>query len=80
MPVEVRTVGFSLAHSLATALFGGFTPAVSTWLIEVTGDRAAPGLWMSFSAVCGLTGTWILLYSRRRQRRGRGRGAAPTPQ
>ncbi len=62
--------GFSLAYSLATALFGGFTPAISTWLIEVTGDRAAPGLWMSFSAVCGLTGTWIL-YSRRshRQRR-----------
>jgi MHS family citrate/tricarballylate:H+ symporter-like MFS transporter len=81
MPVEVRTVGFSLAYSLATALFGGFTPAVSTWLIEVTGDRAAPGLWMSFSAVCGLTGTWIV-YSRRsrRSRRRRDRGVAPTPQ
>lgn len=34
MPVEVRTSGFSLAYSLATALFGGFTPAVSTALIE----------------------------------------------
>jgi MHS family citrate/tricarballylate:H+ symporter-like MFS transporter len=73
MPVEVRTVGFSLAYSLATALFGGFTPAISTWLIEVTGDRAAPGLWMSFSAVCGLTGTLIL---RTRQRPGSG-GAQP---
>jgi MHS family citrate/tricarballylate:H+ symporter-like MFS transporter len=60
MPVHVRTVGFSLAYSLATALFGGFTPAVSTWLIEATGDKAAPGLWMSFSAVCGLIGTWML--------------------
>jgi MHS family citrate/tricarballylate:H+ symporter-like MFS transporter len=64
MPVEVRTVGFSLAYSLATALFGGFTPAVSTWLIQVTGDRAAPGLWMSSSALCGLVGTWML-YRRR---------------
>ena len=27
MPVEVRTTGFSLAYSLATATFGGFTPA-----------------------------------------------------
>ena len=44
MPVEVRAAGFSLAYSLATALFGGFTPAVSTWLIEATGDKAAPGL------------------------------------
>jgi MFS transporter, MHS family, citrate/tricarballylate:H+ symporter len=60
MPVHVRTVGFSLAYSLATALFGGFTPAVSTWLIQVTGDKAAPGLWMSFSAICGLLGTWLL--------------------
>ena len=28
---------------LATAIFGGFTPLVSTWLIKVTGDHAAPG-------------------------------------
>jgi MHS family citrate/tricarballylate:H+ symporter-like MFS transporter len=60
MPVNVRTAGFSLAYSLATALFGGFTPAVSTWLIEVTGDKAAPGYWMSFAALCGLAGTWVL--------------------
>jgi MHS family citrate/tricarballylate:H+ symporter-like MFS transporter len=60
MPVNVRTAGFSLAYSLATALFGGFTPAVSTWLIEVTGDNAAPGYWMSLAAACGLAGTWVL--------------------
>ncbi len=60
MPAHVRTVGFSLAYSLATALFGGFTPAMSTWLIKVTGDRGAPGLWMGFAAVCGLIGVWIL--------------------
>jgi len=60
MPAHVRTTGFSLAYSLATALFGGFTPAISTWLIAVTGDRAAPFLWMSFAALCGLTGTWLL--------------------
>jgi MHS family citrate/tricarballylate:H+ symporter-like MFS transporter len=60
MPAKLRTTGFSLAYSLATALFGGFTPALSTWLIKFTGDRAAPALWMSFSAVCGLVGTWIV--------------------
>ncbi len=27
MPVSVRTSGFALAYSLATAIFGGFTPA-----------------------------------------------------
>jgi MHS family citrate/tricarballylate:H+ symporter-like MFS transporter len=61
MPPHVRTVGFSLAYALATAIFGGFTPLVSTWLIEHTGDKAAPGWWMSGAAACGLVAT-ILLY------------------
>ncbi|MFJ9448969.1 MULTISPECIES: MFS transporter [unclassified Herbaspirillum] len=60
MPVDVRTAGFSLAYSLATAVFGGFTPAIATGLIEITHDKAAPGLWMSFAAVCGLIATLVL--------------------
>ena len=55
VPVEVRTVGFSLAYSLATAIFGGFTPAISTYLIQVTANRAIPGAWLAFAALCGLT-------------------------
>ena len=66
VPVNVRTAGFSLAYSLATALFGGFTPAVSTWLIQATGDRAAPSLWMSFAAVLSLVAT-VLIYRREPQ-------------
>jgi len=54
MPVDVRTSGFALAYSLATAIFGGFTPALSTYLIHITGNRAVPGLWLSFAAACGL--------------------------
>jgi MHS family citrate/tricarballylate:H+ symporter-like MFS transporter len=64
MPVDVRTVGFSLAYSLATALFGGFTPAVSTWLIQATGNKGAPAFWMMFAAACGLAGT-LFLYRRK---------------
>jgi MHS family citrate/tricarballylate:H+ symporter-like MFS transporter len=60
VPASVRTAGFSLAYSLATALFGGFTPWMSTKLIEWTGDKAAPGLWMSFAAVCGLTAALVI--------------------
>ncbi|WP_333603377.1 MFS transporter, partial [Pantoea eucrina] len=41
MPAEVRVAGFSLAYSLATAVFGGFTPVISTALIEYTGDKAS---------------------------------------
>ncbi|MBY4888717.1 MFS transporter [Pantoea sp. DY-15] len=60
MPVEVRVAGFSLAYSLATAIFGGFTPVISTALIEYTGDKASPGYWMSFAAVCALLATFYL--------------------
>ncbi len=59
MPAHVRTSGFSLAYSLATALFGGFTPAICTHLIHATGNRAMPGLWLSFAAACGLTAAWL---------------------
>ncbi len=57
MPATVRASGFSLAYSLATAIFGGFTPAVCTWLIHWSGNRAIPALWLSFAAACGLTAT-----------------------
>jgi MHS family citrate/tricarballylate:H+ symporter-like MFS transporter len=57
MPEKIRVAGFSLAFSLATAVFGGFTPAVSTYLIQLTGDKAAPGYWLTFAALCGLCAT-----------------------
>ncbi len=59
MPASVRTSGFALAYSLATAIFGGFTPAISTYLIHITGNRAVPGLWLSAAAACGLLAAMI---------------------
>jgi hypothetical protein len=59
MPVSVRTTGFALAYSLATAIFGGFTPAICTYLIHVTGNQAVPGMWLSFAAGCGLVATFL---------------------
>ncbi|KMW47060.1 MFS transporter [Ralstonia insidiosa] len=61
MPPEVRTTGFSLAYSLATAIFGGFTPAIATWLIHETGNKAMPGVWVSFAALCGLVATLAIV-------------------
>jgi MFS family permease len=59
MPLTVRTSGFALAYSLATAVFGGFTPAINTYLIHATGNRAVPGLWLSFAAICGLVASLL---------------------
>jgi len=60
MPVEIRTTGFALAYSLATAIFGGFTPAISTYLIRIFKNPAIPGVWLSFAALCGLTAAILL--------------------
>jgi len=54
MPREVRASGFSLAYSTATAVFGGFTPAICTYLIEITHRPAMPGVWLSLAAAIGL--------------------------
>ncbi len=63
MPANVRTSAFSLAYSLATAIFGGFTPVICTYLIHATGNRAMPGVWLSFAAAIGLT---AVILTRRR--------------
>jgi len=63
MPVEARTTGFSLAYSLATAIFGGFTPAICTWLIHSTGNRAMPGVWVACAAAAGLTASVVLSHT-----------------
>jgi metabolite-proton symporter len=59
MPPAVRAAGFSIAFSLATAIFGGFTPAICTWLIHETGNRAAPGVWLSFASLIGLAAVFL---------------------
>jgi MHS family citrate/tricarballylate:H+ symporter-like MFS transporter len=59
VPASIRTGGFSLAYSLA-AVFGGFTPAISTALIEFTGDKAAPGLWMTVAAASAFLATLVV--------------------
>jgi metabolite-proton symporter len=65
MPAHVRTSGFAVAYSLATGLFGGFTPAIATYLIGATGDRAIPGVWLMFAAAIGLTS--VLSFALRRR-------------
>ncbi|MEB0040912.1 MULTISPECIES: MFS transporter [unclassified Pseudomonas] len=71
MPVDVRTTGFSLAYSLATATFGGFTPLACTYLIHVLDNKAAPGIWLSGAALLGLVATLVLF------RKGKNRLEAP---
>jgi metabolite-proton symporter len=65
MPAHIRASAFSLAYSLATGIFGGFTPAVSTYLIHRTGDPAMPGAWLAMAGAMGLAATALLTGKRR---------------
>src|ERR1700719_1671831 len=58
VPVAVRTAGFSLAYSLATTI-GGSTPAIVTYLIHETGNRAMPGAWLSVAAAIAFVSACI---------------------
>jgi MHS family citrate/tricarballylate:H+ symporter-like MFS transporter len=57
VPANVRASGFSLAFSLAAALFGTFTPLASTFLINASGNQASPGFWLMFAAYCSIMAT-----------------------
>jgi MHS family citrate/tricarballylate:H+ symporter-like MFS transporter len=65
VPPHVRATGFSLAYSLAVALFGTFTPFASTWLIKFTdNNRASPGYWLMAAAAMGLVATLVVFRAR----------------
>ena len=61
MPMTVRATGFAVAYGLAQAVFGGFTPAISTGLIKISGgDAAVPGLWLACAAAISLIGALLI--------------------
>jgi MFS family permease len=76
MPADVRTSGFSLAYSLSQTFFGGFTPAICTYLIHLTNDKAMPGAWLSVASVCALS---AVFFAWRRERRIAGAEKVPLP-
>ena len=61
-------------HTLKQISLFAWLPLLSTWLIETTGDKAAPGYWMAAAAACGLVAALILY------RPWRGARARPQPQ
>jgi MHS family proline/betaine transporter-like MFS transporter len=53
-PARMRTTGLSISYAFGVAIFGGFAPAINTWLIEVTGSKLAPSFYLMFAAVISL--------------------------
>lgn len=53
-PTEVRYSGFALAFNGANALLGGTAPLIATWLINVTGSKLAPAIYLAVIAALAL--------------------------
>ena len=49
-PVEVRATAVSVGYNFAAAIFGGFAPFISTWLVGATGSLMAPTF---YAMACG---------------------------
>ena len=62
-PTRGRSTWMSSSYALAVAIFGGFAPFISQWLIEVTGSKMAPTAYVmaaaliSFATIAGLRET-----------------------
>ena len=50
-PTQSRTMLLSISYSLSTAIFGGFAPFISTWLIGVTGTPIAPAFYLTAAGI-----------------------------
>jgi len=55
-PVGVRSTGASLMYNFAVMLFGGLAPFINTWLVQATGNKAAPVYYIFFAAAVGVIG------------------------
>jgi MFS transporter, MHS family, proline/betaine transporter len=64
-PARTRVTGLSLSYNLGVTLFGGFAPAIFTWLSAVTHDNAAPSFYLILMAAVSIV---AVLAVRRRHR------------
>ena len=55
-PKHVRATGMSLVYSVGVALFGGFSPFISTWLLNATGNKLAPAWYLLAVSLVSLFG------------------------
>ncbi|MGO4393300.1 MFS transporter [Variovorax sp. M-6] len=59
-PKHVRASGMSLVYSVGVALFGGFSPFISTWLLNATGNKLAPAWYLLAMTLVSLLGlVWL---------------------
>lgn len=53
-PAATRGTGLSVSYSFGVAIFGGFAPFISAWLITATGSKIAPSFYVAFGVLVSL--------------------------
>lgn len=59
-PKHVRASGMSLVYSVSVALFGGFAPFISSWLVNASGNKLAPAWYLVGISLVSLLGLYLL--------------------
>jgi MHS family proline/betaine transporter-like MFS transporter len=59
-PTDVRASGMSVSYNLAVTVFGGFAPAILTWLTENTGTRFAPAWYVMIASVVAMVALMLI--------------------
>ena len=58
-PTNVRYTGISISIGLAQMIFGGTSPFINSYLVQMTGNPVAPALWVM--AVAAISGVAMLM-------------------
>lgn len=59
-PAATRATGMAIGYNVGVTVFGGFTPALVTWLLGATGDKSAPGYYLILTATISLAAlAWV---------------------
>ena len=66
LPRGIRATGLSIAYAIGVALFGGTTQFIVTWLLEATGNPAAPAWYVAATSVITAIAMLMLPESRDR--------------
>lgn len=59
-PTRTRFTGIGIGYNVTLAVFGGTSPMVSTWLIKMTGDLAAPAIYLALLSLVSCVGLLTL--------------------
>ena len=67
LPAHYRSTGIAITYGVGTAIFGGTTQLVVTWIISVTHSALAPAYYVVATSIVSLLATFLLPETRNRR-------------